>query len=97
MLDTVPLYESGFFKAGSSELMEDAYKLFLVELRPNMVPLAEIIPYENEVTTIGNSFGDIYEQQFETARATPLNQGGPNDLVFDFIKPVQKMKAAVKL
>jgi len=58
------LYECGFFSAGSSRLLDDAFKQLLVELRPHMLPLAETMQMMDRVTdsAIGNKYGDIYER-----------------------------------
>lgn len=48
------LYESGFFGQGSYQLMEGALKQTLIDLRPQMVSIAELIPDVNIPTTIGN-------------------------------------------
>ena len=40
-----------------------------------MLPIVESFPksYEWTPSTIGNKYGDIYEMQFETAKAGKLN------------------------
>jgi hypothetical protein len=38
---TVGLYECGFFRKGTQQVMEDSMNTLLVELRPHMVPLVE--------------------------------------------------------
>ena len=43
-LDSVPLYETGFFGPGSSDLLDAAYNQTLIDLRPEMIGLAEINP-----------------------------------------------------
>jgi len=61
-LDSIPLYETGFFGAGSSNLLDAAYNQTLIDLRPEMIGLAEINPFEGGLlSTIGNYYGDIYE------------------------------------
>lgn len=61
--DPQPLYESGFFKAGSGMLLNDAYAKVLVDLRPHMIPYIEYSPNMTLTlrSTIGNDYGDIYE------------------------------------
>ena len=56
------LYESGFFTRGSADLLDAAYKQTLIDLRPNMIALAELCPDGNMLSTIGNKYGDIYEK-----------------------------------
>ena len=61
-LDSVPLYETGFFGPGSNDLLEAAYKQNLTDLRPDMVGLSELNPVDGGlISTIGNYYGDIYE------------------------------------
>ncbi len=38
-----------------------------------MIGLCEILPFGSHPTTIGNEYGDIYENQFETAKKGRLN------------------------
>jgi acyl-CoA oxidase len=61
--DSIPLYECGFFKAGTASLIQEALKIVLKDLRPHMIPLVESfgIPDSMLVSAIGNSYGDIYE------------------------------------
>lgn len=60
-LDFSALYDSGFFGIGSSDLLESAYKQTLIDLRPQIVSLAELVPEASIPSTIGNYYGDIYE------------------------------------
>ena len=89
--DCTNLYESGFFGEGSSELLEGAYKQTLTDLRPQMVPLAELNPESSTPSTIGNEYGDIYELQLQTAKNTRLNTGKVPQLYHTHIKPVMQM------
>ena len=59
LLDPTNLYESGFFGRGSSNLLESAYKQTLLDIRPQALNISEMLP--EAVTTIGNFYGDIYE------------------------------------
>ena len=74
-IDVGSLYESGFFGPGSSDLLEGAYNKTLIDLRPQMIGLCELIPEANLPSTIGNEYGDIYETQFTTAQESRLNTG----------------------
>ena len=96
-LDNRELYECGFFGPGSAELLDQAYKQTLTDLRPQMVPLAELIPDFDEPSTIGNYYGDIYESQFETAQNSRLNTGTVPDLIFTHVKPTMALNPAPKL
>ena len=100
MSDVIPLYESGFFQAGtSSQLLEAAYDKTLTDLRPQMMGLAEIHPESvNFPSTIGNKYGDIYELQYDQAVNSSLNK--PDvvpELYRTVMKPVMKMVPAPKL
>lgn len=65
-MDSAPLYETGFFKRGSEGLLNESYKLALIELRPHMIPLIELnydsIVDNSYLSSIGNEYGDIYEE-----------------------------------
>lgn len=84
------LYECGFFVAGSDELLDAAYKRTLDEMRPDMIGLVELLPEMSKPSTIGNEYGDIYENQFETAKASSLNprNGEVPELFHTHMKPV---------
>ena len=62
-LDMNPLFEAGFFGPDSVDLLEAAYKQTLVDLRPQMLSLAELAFPCSAPTTIGNEYGDMYEMQ----------------------------------
>ena len=51
-------------------------KLKISEVRPNAINLIEAIDIPDETlnSSIGNSFGDIYEAYFNNARRSKLNQ-----------------------
>ena len=61
IVDTAPLYECGFFTAGANDLLDAAYKKTLVDLRSQMIGLVELLPDSSHPSTIGNEYGDIYE------------------------------------
>ena len=67
LIDPMPLFEAGFFDASSGKLLEAAYKQTLVDLRPQMIGLVELVPDGGLKSTIGNEYGDIYMKQFEVA------------------------------
>lgn len=62
-------YESGYLPKGSQTMINEAFKILLVRLRPQIIPLVETfgIPDTNLVSAIGNSYGDIYETHLEWA------------------------------
>ena len=53
-----------------------------------MIGLVELLPEGGLCSTIGNKYGDIYEAQFETAKASRLNKGEVPELYYTHIKPV---------
>ena len=55
--------------------MQKALERCVTELRPQMLSLAEAfdLPDHWIPSTIGNSYGDIYEMQLETAQKSRLN------------------------
>ena len=71
--DCTALFEAGYFGLGSKDLIEGAYKQTLTDLRPQIVPIAELLPDSSTPSTIGNEYGDIYELQYETAKSSRLN------------------------
>lgn len=64
-----------------------------------MLGLAELLPESGiPPSTIGNEFGDIYENQFETAKASRLNSASPGhitDLYHTHMKPVMELGAKI--
>ena len=96
-LDSSPLYECGYFGKGSARLLNEAHKKALMDLRPQMVSLAEVVPSMYAPSTIGNYYGDIYENKFETAVIAPLNTGTVNELAHTHIKPVMGLNPVPKL
>ena len=95
--DAALLYEAGFFQPGSADLAEAALKQTLIELRPQMVGLAELIPDGNYPTLIGNKYGDIYEAQFKNAKTTRLNDYSPVDFYKNHMKPTMDIGKKVMM
>jgi len=56
--------------------LTEALNLAYAKIRPLMVPLVEGIGIQDEenLSAIGNKFGDIYETQFEWAKNSRLNK-----------------------
>jgi hypothetical protein len=73
-LDSMALFESGYFKQGHYQMVVEAFKKKMREARPQAIPLVESVGL-NPVSCIGNEYGDIYEQQLEWAKSTRLNTG----------------------
>jgi len=70
-------YESGYFKNGTLDLMEDAVKILLKRIRPQIIPIVEnIVQFSDNslMSAIGNSYGDVYETQLEWAKNSRMNQ-----------------------
>lgn len=95
--DNINLYESGFFGAGSNDLLDAAYKQTLVDLRPQMIGLCELVPEGYFPSSIGNEYGDIYETQFSLAQESRLNTGEVPEFYHTHMKPVMKMCPPPKL
>lgn len=62
-----------------------------------MIGLCELIPEGNYPSTIGNKYGDIYENQFDTAKNSALNTGQVPEIYYTHIKPVMQMTPPAKL
>lgn len=94
--DSQYLFETGFFSQGSSLLRDQAYKHLLVTLRPHMLGLVEFSPNlsSGQLSTIGNEYGDIYEQQLEVAKGSRLNKTEVPSYYETLIKPTMTMRKA---
>ena len=92
--DSIPNYETGYFKAGTNDLLLEAMKKALDRIRPQMIPLVETfgIPDSMLVSCIGNSYGDIYETQLEWARNSRLNKNLAPPGFMENIMPIVKGK-----
>ena len=91
-------YESGYFKNGTLDLMEDAVKILLKRIRPQIIPIVEnIVQFSDNslMSAIGNSYGDIYETAFEWAKTSRYNT--PNGNIppgwKEFMSPIINSKA----
>lgn len=73
--DSSSLFESGYLKRGQGKMLEEAFKLMLTKLRPQLVNLVEIFDCPDNVlmSAIGNSYGDIYETHLNWAKNSRLN------------------------
>ena len=89
----VALHQCGYFNQEQSHLLWEYYKRCLVDLRPHVLNIIESYFHSDNVlnSAIGNSYGDIYEQQLEWAKNSRLNkQGVPS---FDkYMKPFYTSK-----
>ena len=66
----------------------------LTELRPSMIGLVEYSPnFEAAMTsTIGNKYGDIYEQQLEIAKRSYVNKHEVPPYYESLMKPTMGMR-----
>ena len=91
-IDSTACYETGFFGAGSKDLLLDSMKKALAELRPHMIPLTELNLDElydmSHLSSIGNKWGDIYENQLERAMKSRLNSKPKPDYWDTLVKPI---------
>jgi hypothetical protein len=62
-------YDTGYFQKGAQVLMDEAVKILLNRIRPQVIPLVELWGYHDNtlVSAIGNSYGDIYETHLKWA------------------------------
>jgi acyl-CoA oxidase len=76
MQDSMGLYETGYFTAGSGDMVMEALKFVIGLVRPQVIPLVESFAFPDSylVSAIGNSYGDIYETQYEWGTNSRLNQ-----------------------
>ncbi len=99
--DSSACYETGFFGSGSNDLLLQTMKLALVELRPHMVCLTELNLDElydmSHLSSIGNKWGDIYENQLEKAMNSKLNSKQKPDYWETLVKPIMKGDIKAKL
>ena len=71
--------------------MQKALERCVTELRPQMLPLAESFNFPDHwiPSVIGNSYGDIYEMQLETAQKSRLNINNEVPSYFqELMKPI---------
>lgn len=72
--------------------MKSALEILIKKLRPMLIPLIESIAQPDCLlpSNIGNSYGDIYEQQLEWAQNSSLNKedkDGVPETFEKYIKP----------
>ena len=89
------LYETGFFTAGASNLVEKSFKQLLIDLRPHMLGLVEWFSVGDTIpSVIGNKYGDIYEAQLEAAVNSRLNKQPVPSFYDKYMKPTMTMYKA---
>lgn len=74
----VSLHVCGYFNHEQSQHLREYYKRTLTELWPHVLNIIESYFHTDNVlnSAIGNSYGDIYEQQLEWAKNSKLNKKG---------------------
>ena len=70
------LFAAGFFAPEAHRQMREGLDLVVKRLRPQLLPLSEAWNWPDEVapSSIGNSYGDILECQFEWAKNSRMQQ-----------------------
>lgn len=61
--DCGAVYASGYFAPQAFDNIREALDILIRKMRPHLVPLVETIAMPDEIipSSIGNSYGDIYE------------------------------------
>ena len=89
-------FESGYFYKGCSTLVNEAITAMLTKIRPQFIPMLELIPVTDNIlmSAIGNSYGDIYQTHLEWAKSSRLNQskGAIPDGYMENIMPILQGK-----
>jgi len=62
--DCGAVFDSGYFAPSASKNMYSALDTLIRKMRPHLIPIMESFSVPDEImpTSIGNSYGDIYEQ-----------------------------------
>lgn len=92
--DGAAVYDSGFFAPGTYRIMQQAMEQSIVQLRPQLLSLAETPYFPDHCfpSTIGNSYGDIYEMQLEYAQKSRLNKNEVPEYFDRLMKPILQAK-----
>lgn len=90
--DCGAVFDSGFYCSSANTNMEQALDILIKRMRPHLIPVVESFAYPDEIvpSSIGNSYGDIYEQQLSWAMDSALNhedQDGVPKTFEQYIKP----------
>lgn len=89
-------YDAGYFQKGAQTLIDEAIKILLAKLRPQMIPLVEQMEFDDNVlmSAIGNSYGDIYETHLEWAKDSRMNKtpGNVPKNFHKYLMPILKGK-----
>ena len=93
--DGAAVFDTGFLAPGCYRAMQQAMERCVAQLRPQLVSLSEVPYFPDHVvpSVIGNSYGDIYEQQLECAENSRLNINNEVPEYFErLMKPVLRPK-----
>jgi acyl-CoA oxidase len=89
-------FDKGYFQPQSTQWMNEAFKQLLAKIRPQFIPLVEILPYTDNClcSAIGNSYGDIYETHLEWAKNSRMNKKphGIQDGFMEYMMPILQGK-----
>jgi hypothetical protein len=96
------VFASGYFNATAFPNLKFALDVLIKRTRPHLIPLIETVALPDELlpSSIGNSFGDIYEQQLDWAVGSAFNKldkdGVPSSFE-TYIKPFLHDEPKAKL
>lgn len=70
------VFAAGYFAPEAHREMREALDFVVKRLRPQLLPLSEVFNWKDSVvpSSIGNSYGDILECQFEWAKNSRMQQ-----------------------
>ena len=73
--DCGAVFDAGFFAPSAHKNLKSALDLMVRKMRPHLIPIMECFAVPDEImpTSIGNFYGDIYEQQLEWAKNSRMN------------------------
>lgn len=73
--DCGAVFASGYFVPAAFPNMKLALDVLIKRTRPHLIPLIETVALHDDLlpSSIGNSYGDIYEQQLEWAVGSAFN------------------------
>ena len=89
-----PLFECGYFSAGHQKMNLEFIKMQFKLVRPVMLPLIESFGNNDNIlnSCIGNFYGDIFENQLESAMNSDLNKKDMFPGFEKYLQPFQKAK-----
>jgi len=74
--DCGAIFDSGFLAQKAHSNIKVALDKLIAQMRPHLIPIMESFAVVDEIlpSSIGNSYGDIYEQQLEWAKDSRMNK-----------------------